>query len=77
MIAEADIDNDGNVNYEEFITMIFKGVSKTQTHVSMPELPPDLWDVLPVWRPHQEGKQQPQEECLWGKVCWGAWLCQI
>ena len=26
MIAEADIDGDGNVNYEEFIGMIFKGV---------------------------------------------------
>ena len=28
MVAEADIDNDGNVNYEEFIAMIFKGVRK-------------------------------------------------
>ena len=26
MIAEADIDGDGNVNYEEFVGMIFKGV---------------------------------------------------
>ena len=26
LIAEADIDGDGNVNYEEFIGMIFKGV---------------------------------------------------
>ena len=25
MIAEADIDGDGNVNYEEFVGMIFKG----------------------------------------------------
>ena len=24
MVAEADIDGDGNVNYEEFVTMIFK-----------------------------------------------------
>jgi hypothetical protein len=28
MVAEADIDGDGNVNYEEFVGMIFKGVSK-------------------------------------------------
>ena len=28
MIAEADIDCDGNVNYEEFVAMIFKGVRK-------------------------------------------------
>jgi Ca2+-binding EF-hand superfamily protein len=27
MIAEADIDGDGNVNYKEFVGMIFKGVS--------------------------------------------------
>ena len=27
MIAEADIDGDGNINYEEFVGMIFKGVS--------------------------------------------------
>ena len=26
MIAEADIDGDGNVNYEEFVGIIFKGV---------------------------------------------------
>ena len=24
MIAETDIDGDGNVNYEEFVTMLFK-----------------------------------------------------
>ena len=27
MIREADIDGDGNVNYEEFVATIFKGVS--------------------------------------------------
>ena len=27
MTAQADIDGDGNVNYEEFVAMIFKGVS--------------------------------------------------
>ena len=26
MINEADMDGDGNVNYEEFVAMIFKGV---------------------------------------------------
>ena len=26
MIEEADMDGDGNVNYEEFVAMIFKGV---------------------------------------------------
>ena len=26
MTAQADIDGDGNVNYEEFVAMIFKGV---------------------------------------------------
>ena len=24
MIAEADLDGDGNINYEEFVTMLFK-----------------------------------------------------
>ena len=26
MVAEADVDGDGNVNYEEFVLMLFKGV---------------------------------------------------
>ena len=69
MVAEADIDNDGNVNYEEFIAMIFKGVSKISTHVLVHSLPPDLWDELAVRRSDQEGKQQPKEECLRGQVC--------
>ena len=25
-MAEADVDGDGNVNYEEFVLMLFKGV---------------------------------------------------
>ena len=48
MVAEADIDNDGNVNYEEFIAMIFKGVSKRTTHFTLHSLPPELWEELAV-----------------------------
>ena len=50
----ADIDNDGNVNYKEFIAMIFKGVSKKQTYFSGHSLPQELWEVLTVRRSDQE-----------------------
>ena len=31
MIEEADVDGDRNVNYEEFVRVIFKGVSLDMT----------------------------------------------
>ena len=33
MTAQADIDGDGNVNYEEFVAMIFKGVSVDRANI--------------------------------------------
>ena len=33
LIAEADIDGDGNVNYEEFVAMIFREVRRINTYV--------------------------------------------
>ena len=32
MVAEADVDGDGNVNYEEFVLMLFKGVNIFYIH---------------------------------------------
>ena len=48
MTAQADIDGDGNVNYEEFVAMIFKGVSNdfSETFVKLFQLP-DFWQ--PKW----------------------------
>ena len=33
MVAEADVDGDGNVNYEEFVLMLFKGVNISYIHL--------------------------------------------
>ncbi len=35
LIAEADIDGDGNVNYEEFVAMIFREVRNVYTYGGM------------------------------------------
>ena len=49
MAAEADIDNDGNVNYEEFIAMIFKGVSRR-----IPQFFTDLTPYRALGSPHSQ-----------------------
>ena len=36
MVAEADVDGDGNVNYEEFVLMLFKGVNKCGVFLLVP-----------------------------------------
>ena len=39
LITEADLDGDGNVNYEEFITMLFKvglrGLSRNRPNLAL------------------------------------------
>ena len=38
MVAEADVDGDGNVNYEEFVLMLFKGVNIQGVFLLVPPL---------------------------------------
>ena len=44
LIAEADIDGDGNINYEEFVEMLFREVG----HFSMSSLETVLYCTLDV-----------------------------
>ena len=44
LIAEADIDGDGNINYEEFVEMLFREVG----HLSMSSLETVLYCTLDV-----------------------------
>ena len=58
MIDEADIDGDGNVNYEEFVTMLFK-VSNV-TLVSEDNL--YLFYLSETSRTAREGREQEEEK---------------
>ena len=57
MTAQADIDGDGNVNYEEFVAMIFKGVGQKRklfryifTPVRFPaKIYPKFPHVILIW----------------------------
>ena len=58
MIDEADIDGDGNVNYEEFVTMLFKVgnvslVSEDSLH---------LFYLSETSRTAREGREQEEEK---------------
>ena len=51
MIDEADMDGDGNVNYEEFVAMIFKGVKlhspRIEFYVKFVNFWTRLFDIVP------------------------------
>ena len=76
MTAQADIDGDGNVNYEEFVAMIFKGVGGVQKEFLFIKLCPssnlkfpDLWE--PKWfrRGGSVSDEHEEEEHGKGQVC--------
>ena len=43
MVAEADVDGDGNVNYEEFVLMLFKGVNIQDVFLLVPPHKVIVW----------------------------------
>ena len=73
MTAQADIDGDGNVNYEEFVAMIFKGVGGVFLFVklclSLNLKFPDFWE--PKWfrRGGSVSDEHEEEEHGKGQVC--------
>ena len=44
-VAEADVDGDGSVNYEEFVNMIFRGVSVAIFTVIIMIVSAIFWEV--------------------------------
>ena len=44
-VAEADVDGDGSVNYEEFVNMIFRGVSVAIFMVIIMIVSAIFWEV--------------------------------
>ena len=76
MTAQADIDGDGNVNYEEFVAMIFKGVGGVhkkhlflKLRLSFNVKSPDLWE--PKWfrRSSSVSDEHEEKELGKGQVC--------
>ena len=76
MTAQADIDGDGNVNYEEFVAMIFKGVGGVQKELLFIKLCPssnlkfpDLWEPKRFRGSSPVPDEHEEEELGKGQVC--------